>query len=85
MSMKSRYSGADIEKMPDIESHDDPTHDVPQTTVRELKSLDDGVPRNKGIFARLWKLAGRFDALGAEVRGIERVLPEERAVVSYCN
>lgn len=84
MSTKSHYSGADIEKSPHIESHDDPMHDAPRTTVRELKGLDDGVPRNKGIFAQLWKLAGRFDALGAEARGIERVLPEDRAVVRCC-
>ena len=77
---KSHYPGADIEKVLDIEH--DPTHYIPRTTVQALGNLDDGVPRDKGIFGQLWKLAGRFDAFGAEARGIERVLPEQRAVVS---
>lgn len=80
----SQYSGSnDIEK-----AHPHPAHlhkggddGEPHTTVRELEALDDGVPRTKGIFGTLWKLAGRFDALGAETRGIERVKPEDRPVV----
>ena len=77
---KSHYSGADVEKVLDIEH--DPTHYIPRTTIQELGNLDDGVPRDKGTFGQLWKLAGRFDAFGAEARGIERVLPEQRAVAS---
>lgn len=81
MSTKeSQHSGADIEKAHRIE--DDPMHDIPQITVQGVENLDDGVPRNKGVFAPLWKLARRFDAFGAETRGIERVLPEQRPVVS---
>ena len=79
MSTKeSQHSGADIEKA----HRDDPMHDTPQVTVQGVENLDDGVPRNKGVFAPLWKLARRFDAFGAETRGIERVLPEQRPVVS---
>lgn len=78
----SQYSGGDIEKSQHgggigITKEGDLHH----TTIQELEARDDGVPRNKGIFAALWKLARRFDSYGAETRGIERVLPEERAVV----
>lgn len=77
----SQYSGSN-----DIEKANHPAHHLhndeePHTTVRELEALDDGVPRTKGIFGTLWKLAGRFDALGAETRGIERVKPEDRPIV----
>lgn len=61
--------------------HDGDEH-APRTTVVHLADLDDGVPRNKGIFASLWKFARHFDAIGAEARGIERVRPEDRPVVS---
>lgn len=75
----SRYSGHDIEKSPEgVHYADD---DLPRVTVHEFESLDDGVPRNKGIFAKLWKIAHRFDAFGAEARGIERVRPEDRPTV----
>ena len=81
MSTKeSQHSGVDIEKAHPIQ--DDPMYDIPQITVQGVENLDDGVPRNKGVFAPLWKLARRFDAFGAETRGIERVLPEQRPVVS---
>lgn len=62
---------ADIEK-----------HDAPRTTTHAVDDLNDGVPRHKGIFGTLWRFAHRFDAYGAETRGIERVLPEDRPVVS---
>ena len=76
----SQYSG-DVEKQHAVHMNSD-LHG--KTTVLELEALDDGVPRNKGIFAKLWKIAARFDAFGAETRGIERVMPEDRPVVRFC-
>lgn len=73
----SQYSG-DVEKAPAPHHMNSDLHG--KTTVMELEALDDGVPRNKGIFAKLWKLAARFDAFGAETRGIERVMPDERPI-----
>lgn len=51
------------------------------TTVTELEALDDGVPRNKGFFAKLWKIANKLDRYGVEARGIERVPESQRSNV----
>lgn len=39
----------------------------------QLATLDDGVPRRKGIFRPLWVIADRLNEIGVEARGIERV------------
>jgi hypothetical protein len=68
--------GADIEKIASPHGEEGVRH-----TVIQIEDLDDGVPRNKGIFAKLWKVAHKFDAVGAEARGIERVRPEDKPMV----
>lgn len=64
-------SDHDVEKQPHHPSH-------PISTVVELEALDDGVPRTKGIFAKMWAVVQALDKFGVEARGIERVPPEDR-------
>ncbi|EPQ51243.1 purine-cytosine permease [Gloeophyllum trabeum ATCC 11539] len=48
------------------------------TAVVGLENADDGVPRNRGLFAKLWAIVQKLDKYGVEARGIERVPPTER-------
>jgi len=57
-----------LEKRPDV---------VYATTAAEIEALDDGVPRQKGLFRTLWSVVEKLDRYGFEARGIERV-PENR-------
>ncbi|TFK50367.1 hypothetical protein OE88DRAFT_1631216 [Heliocybe sulcata] len=40
--------------------------------------MDDGVPRTRGFFGKLWAVVQKLDKYGVEARGIERVPPAER-------
>jgi len=40
------------------------------------------VPRDRGIFAKLWIFVSKLDGFGVESKGIERVLPDERTHTS---
>ncbi|KAF8313780.1 hypothetical protein DL93DRAFT_2155978 [Clavulina sp. PMI_390] len=77
MSTKGSFNSheADVEKASPAKGHI-----MGGATISELEARDDGVPRTKGFFGTLWRLAAKLDFLGAETRGIERVLPEERPV-----
>lgn len=81
MSAEDTHSSQYSVKGADIEKHPHHNGELPRTTVTAIEDLDDGVNRNTGFTGKLWKLTHRFDALGAESRGIERVLPEDRANV----
>ncbi|KAG8989788.1 purine-cytosine permease [Tulasnella sp. JGI-2019a] len=55
-------------------------HDVRVDEVQgaDVVALNDGVDRKTGPFAKLWKAVLWLDKFGVEVRGIERVPPNER-------
>lgn len=70
------------DKGSDVEKGEETTIHVVQTTAAQLRDWDDNIPRNKGVFAKLWNLVGKLDGFGVEARGIERVRPDERTHTS---
>ncbi|KAH8924210.1 hypothetical protein BT69DRAFT_1261642 [Atractiella rhizophila] len=66
-------------------SYDEKKHSLddvekgPTTSVAPVGSHDEVyIPRDKGVFKKLWDLVQRFDRWGLETSGIERKLPSER-------
>jgi len=47
-------------------------------SVDGIAVLEDNVPRQKKIFAPLWRIVAKLDRFGVEARGIERVPENER-------
>ncbi|KZT25948.1 hypothetical protein NEOLEDRAFT_1241485 [Neolentinus lepideus HHB14362 ss-1] len=68
-TMTSGSVAADAEKQP---------APLTRTIVDEIEEMDDGVPRMRGFFGKLWAIVQKLDKYGVEARGIERVPPTER-------
>ncbi|EPQ51414.1 hypothetical protein GLOTRDRAFT_48944 [Gloeophyllum trabeum ATCC 11539] len=78
-TLDNATSRSSLEKATSAGTHDPEKQSAPvHTTVVELEALDDGVPRNRGVFAKLWAIVQKLDRYGVEARGIERVPPAER-------
>ncbi|WWC96573.1 hypothetical protein V866_003441 [Kwoniella sp. B9012] len=75
-----------MEPEKDIEALADSPPEEPHhvhTSATRILEINDGVPRNNGIVAPLWKAMSWFDRFGVEARGIERVPENDRPHVSW--